>query len=257
MEHIVDFVCFALMVQILIAPVPQMAEQRPDVLQFFDTPTTDPEQVIEVPKIFPEDVPMRTSLHDTQLAEQLVEVPTIVSCSWLPLSTEQNVGIPVPHRGGRHAGLQGFHPEQSSSALHGSQERIIERIVEQIVNFPVGGDLQDFRPRQSSSSSSHVPARVPEALDAPGGGVFRTFPHNNKSWKLGPHSSPRVPASVSSSTRAPQHRVRLWEWVMLLTDQGPFYWNRDTGESRWKLGDGFLPGWWLRPDGHNVDLRDI
>ena len=39
---------------------------------------------------------------------------------------------------------------------------------------------------------------------------------------------------------------------MILTDQGPHYWNRDTGESRWKLEDGL----WLRPDGHNVDLRD-
>ena len=43
---------------------------------------------------------------------------------------------------------------------------------------------------------------------------------------------------------------------MILTDQGLYCWNRDTVESRWKLEDGFLPGWWLRPDGHYVDLRD-
>ena len=36
----------------------------------------DPEQVIEVPTISPEDVPMRAVLRDTQLAAQLVEVPT-------------------------------------------------------------------------------------------------------------------------------------------------------------------------------------
>ena len=43
MEHIVDFVCCAPMVQILDAPVPQTLEQLPDVLQFFGTLTTDSE----------------------------------------------------------------------------------------------------------------------------------------------------------------------------------------------------------------------
>ena len=48
-------------------PAPQMVEQLPDVLHFFDTLTPDPEQVIEVPKILPEDVPMGTTVRDTQL----------------------------------------------------------------------------------------------------------------------------------------------------------------------------------------------
>ena len=75
-EHIVDFVCFAPMVQIVDAPVPLTLEQLPDVLHFFDTLTPDPEQVIEVPKILLDDVPMRTVVRDPQLAEQLVDVPT-------------------------------------------------------------------------------------------------------------------------------------------------------------------------------------
>ena len=86
MEHIVDFVCCAPMVQILDAPEPQTVEQLPDVLRFFDRLSTVPEQVIEVPKIPPEDVPMRAVLRDPQLAEQLVQVPTIISyprCSGL------------------------------------------------------------------------------------------------------------------------------------------------------------------------------
>ena len=110
MEHIVDIVCCAPMVQILGAPVPQTVEQLPDVLQFFGTLTTDPEQVIEVPKIFPHDVLFRAVLRDPQLAEQLVEVPTIVSYSWLQLRMEQTVDIQVPGRGGRSSGLQGFPP---------------------------------------------------------------------------------------------------------------------------------------------------
>ena len=86
--------------------------------------------------------------------------------------------IPVPQGGGRHADLQGFLRGHSSTG------------VEQIVDTP-GGGLH--RPGQSSSSA-----------DEPGEGVFRTFPQNKKSATLGPHSSLRVPASVSSSTLAAQ-----------------------------------------------------
>ena len=105
MEHIVDFVCCSPMVQILDAPVPQTVEQLPDVLQFFDTLVPDPEQVIEVPKILPEDVPFRPVLRDTQLVEQLVEVPTIVSFSSLQRTVEQNVDIPVVGGSGAGGGL--------------------------------------------------------------------------------------------------------------------------------------------------------
>ena len=85
---------------------------------------------------------------------------------------EQNFDISVPGRGGRVSGLQGFLPRQSPTASRSSKKRISERIVEQIVDIP-GGGLQDFRPVQSSSSSSHFPAGVLEAPDEPGQGFFR------------------------------------------------------------------------------------
>ena len=187
LEHITDLARVAPMVQILDAPVPQTVEQLPNIVQFFaaQLPVVA-EPVIEVPKIFPLDVPLRSLGRDTQLAE----VPTIVSYSWLQLRMEQNVDIPVPGRGGRISGLQGFPPGQSSTVLHSSVERISERIVEQIVDIP-GGGLQDFRPGQSSSSSLHVPAGLSEVLDEP------------KRKVRPPH-----PPSVSPSTPAPQHRVR-------------------------------------------------
>ena len=142
---------------------------------------------------------------------------------------EQHVDIPDPGGGGKNACLQGSLPEQSSTAPLSSAERLSERIVEQIVGS-LGGGLQDFRPVQSSSSSSHLPAGILGDADEPGEGVFRTFPQLKKSAKLGPHSSPRVHASVSSSTPAPQH-TRLTAWVMIHTDQGPYYWDRRTGET--------------------------
>ena len=98
----------------------------PDVLRFFRALSPDPEQVIEVPKILPEDVSLRRAVRE----QQLVEVPTIVSWSLLQLIMEQNADIPVPGRGGRIAGLQGFLPGQSSTSLLGSQERISSRIVD-------------------------------------------------------------------------------------------------------------------------------
>ena len=101
------------LVQALGAPVLQMVEQLPNVVQFFATQlSVVAETVIEVPKILLHDVPPRRSCRDTQLVEQLVEVPTPVSySSLLQRSVEQHVDIPVPVGGGRNAGLQGteFH----------------------------------------------------------------------------------------------------------------------------------------------------
>ena len=85
MEHIADLVCCAPLVQTLDAPVPPTVDRLQDVLQFFDRLSTVPEPVIEVPKIITEDVPVRAVLRATQLAEQLVEVPTIISFSMILL----------------------------------------------------------------------------------------------------------------------------------------------------------------------------
>ena len=84
-EHIVDLVRVAPMVQILDAPVPQMELQ--DITRFFDSLLPVPEQVIEVPKTLLGDVPVRAVLRDPQLVEQLVEVPTLVSSS-LPVDAK-------------------------------------------------------------------------------------------------------------------------------------------------------------------------
>ena len=75
MEHIVDYVCCAPLVQTLDAPVPQTVDKLHDVLKLFDNSV--PEQVIDVPKISQDAIPQRTVLCEPQLAEQLVEVPTV------------------------------------------------------------------------------------------------------------------------------------------------------------------------------------
>ena len=110
--------------------------------------------------------------------------------------------------------------------------------MEQTVDIP-GGGLQDFRPGLSSSSS-YFPAGVPEALVSLVKGFFALFP-NKKSAKSGSHSTQRVPASFSPSTPAPQQRVRLKEWVMILDEHGLYFWNMDTGERRSQMEEGLNP----------------
>ena len=186
------------LVQALDALVLQTVEQLPNVVQFFATQLpVVAEPVIEVPKILPHDVPPRRLCRDTQLVEQLVEVPTIVSWSLLQRIVEQHVGIPVPGGGGRRG-------RKRRTRLWPK----LERRRGQDVDIPVPGGgrsagLQGFLPGQSSSSSSRDPARGFEALDEPGYGFFRTFPQNKKSatlpahsWSaLPPHSSPWTPSA--------------------------------------------------------------
>ena len=186
-------------VQILDLPVPQMVDYVADALRILDRPIA--EQVFEVPQFSCSSCPSRSLIPEPQVAEQLMEVPTVLS---LLRIAEQIVGTPVPlGRGGRISGFQGSLPGQSATSTHSSGKRISERIVEQIVDFPAqtveqivcispGGGLG-----QGSASSAG-------AADEDFTQVFRTLPQVEKSAKLGPHLSPRVPASVSSSTLAAQ-----------------------------------------------------
>ena len=91
-------------VQILGAPKPQGGNQL--VKAFRDLDLHIPELVMEVPKI--SSSPRRSRRRRVplvQTAEQLVEMPTIVSCSSLHGLVERNVDIPVLHgRGGRGGG---------------------------------------------------------------------------------------------------------------------------------------------------------
>ena len=64
-------------VQILHLPVPQMVDYVADALRILDLPMA--EQVFEVPKISCSPCPSRSLFPEPQSAEQLVEVPTVLS----------------------------------------------------------------------------------------------------------------------------------------------------------------------------------
>ena len=191
--------------------MPHIVEQLPDILRFFRAFSPDPEQVIEVPKILPEDVSLRTVVRDTHLAEQLVEVPTVVSWSLLQQIMEQNVDIPVVDRGSGAGGglsaeqivdnpvprrrflghLQGLpHRGQSSAAFF-----------EQIAD--PGGGPQDFLPVQGPAVSSLI---SPEHTGLRG---FRTFSSSEKSAEV----AGRMKICPGTSDHP---RRRLMSFIMLL-----------------------------------------
>ena len=130
-------------------PVPQMVDTVLDFFRALDQPVD--EQVITVPKISTDRVSQRlVEWRLPQIAEQLVEVPTVLTPTRIALQiAEQIVGIPVP-RGCGEQRLQGLLPGQGSTSVSSAQ-RISERTVEQIVDIP-GGGLPAFSPGQGSSA---------------------------------------------------------------------------------------------------------
>ena len=157
------------LVQILDLPVPQMVENISEtLLRILDFPIS--EQVIEVPKISCSPCPSRSRVPEPQSAEQLVKVPTVLSPTRIAVQiAEQIVGIPIPQGRGGKRRSQGFLPEQNSTVISSSLERISEQTMEQIVDIPSsGGGLGQ------GSSSSAGPAEEDFT------GVFRTFSHGKK-----------------------------------------------------------------------------
>ena len=101
-------------VQILDLLVPQTVDNVTDALRILDRPMA--EQVIDVPKISCSPCPSRSPIPEPQSAEQLVEVPTVLSPTRIALQiAEQIVDTPVPRGRG-----QGFLPEQSLTAFSSS-----------------------------------------------------------------------------------------------------------------------------------------
>ena len=197
------------MVQIVDAPVPQTGDQLPDILSFFDALMPDPEQAIEVPKILLDDVPMRAAERDTQLEEQLVEVPTdpgyalaVVASKLCSRRKLRRVLSQGRGGGGARGGLQGSRAGQDSTAY---LEQIVEipvpqdrregggglqsslpvqnsaAVVEQIVDIPARRGLPDFLLGQGSASSS---SRLHDVADEDFTGFFALFTVRKKvrSW---------------------------------------------------------------------------
>ena len=161
-EHLADL---APMVQILDILVPQMGVELADILKCVDLQAPI-EQVIDVPKISQDSF-------QPQTAEQLVEVPTIVSFSSLQLLTDkQIVDIPVPGcGGGGRGGFQGSHLGQRSTA----------GVAEQIVDIPACWGPQGF-PLGQSTLQRTVHAVWVGVLLTLTVGCLEVFSPGNRNW---------------------------------------------------------------------------
>ena len=155
-------------------PMPQMVDQPLALLLSAHFP--DPEQVIEVPKISLPSRPTRRFPRFLQLAEQLVEAPTIDR--WFILLV-QIADIPALRGPFGTSGLRSFLPGQAYSL---TAEQIVDNPVprrdcsEQTVHTPVPhGGRHDLSP--SAADFSNPP-------DTANQGVFSTFPQYKKSAKI-------------------------------------------------------------------------
>ena len=95
-RHVVEQLAdIAPMVQILDSPEPQMVAQLLEVFRLLDTQLLD-EQAILVPKISCSPCPSRSRVPEPQSAEQLVEVPTVLTPTRIALQiAEQIVDTPL------------------------------------------------------------------------------------------------------------------------------------------------------------------
>ena len=179
-RHVVeDLGEFAPMVQILDAPVPQMVDYVADALRLLDRPMA--EQVIEVPKISCSPCPSRSRVPEPQSAEQLVEVPTVLSPTRIALQiAEQIVGIPAP---------RGRVQQRRLLLLWNA---FLSRL-EQLVDFPSSGGL-------GSSLSTCLPGSANQ-------GALRTFPRGKKVRRPQPS---RVPGCPPVSPHGLGTLMRTW-----------------------------------------------
>ena len=221
-------------VQILDLPVPQMVDNVLDALRRLDLPIA--EQVIDVPKISCSPCPSRCPIPEPQSAEQLVEVPTVLSPTRIALRiAEQIVDTPVP-RGRGQGCVHGFLQEQSTTATPSAEERISERIVEQ------------FSPSSVKRTSERIEEQIVFLLQVVAWdtglphllvlqmrillGVFRTFPRGKKSARASASPSAELPREVSSWTPAAYgETIGADEWVQFSQKGKPFYWNRRSHET--------------------------
>ena len=99
------------------APVPQLVDHVAEALRLLDRPIA--EQVIAVPTVSCSSCPSRSCVPEPQSADQLVEVPTVLTPTRIALQiAEQIVDTPVP-RGRVHGSLPG---QSSATSLPDSIE---------------------------------------------------------------------------------------------------------------------------------------
>ena len=231
------------MVQILDAPVPQMVVYVAEALRLLDRPIA--EHVVEVPTVSCSPSPSRSLVPVPQSAEQLVEVPTILTPMRIALRiAEQIVDIP-PSACGVSGSLQGFPPVQSSA----------QRTASQIADIPVPGRgdfgcLLGFPPEQGTTALHVAQERISEWIEQiDAGGDFpsrragpRVFRPRQRSAAAGAEQLADIVSH--GPDHVDEHLPESAEWVQSRDPNGKtYFWNRRTRVAQWKPPPGIRVVW--------------
>ena len=175
-----------------------------------------PELVIDVPKISLDVIPLRTLVPEPQLAEQLVEVPTIVSFSSLQRIMEQTVDIPVPQ------GDRTLHPASTSSVLPVTASQGVFR------TFPQKKKSAELSSHSGSELPPH-PSSSTETAQLEGSVEWVRFreKHAGKTYFWNRRTN-------SAVWRAPTGVDVVW-YGEKDEEGGVWYWHRDTRVSTFIL----------------------
>ena len=148
-RHIVeDLGVLAPLVQILDLPVPQTVDSVTDVLRLLDRPLA--EQAISVPKISCSPCPSRSRVPDPQSAEQLVEVPTVLTPTRIAVQIAEQI-VDTSARGSL--------PGQSSAA-HRPAQSSRGRFAGRIWHMPAAG-LYGYIESDSAKAAYAIVGDVP------------------------------------------------------------------------------------------------
>ena len=226
------------LVQALAVPVLQMVEQHVEVLSFLRSSLPAvAEQVIEVPALsLPVCAVQRVVPLEPQMAEQSVEVPTVLSVAVLVvvvvfkvLSQNRVQQHLVPCRSLTSPFVEAF------TVL--SQDRIQQR--------PVSSRSLTFLLEANKIFTSVRAQQLhPLALRMILQVGFSTFPRDKKSVRVAASPSARAPRHVSSWTPAAYgETIGSVEWVSVSEGGKTHYWNRRSNETFWNPPEGTKVVW--------------
>ena len=231
--------------------VPQMVDQLVDVLQFFDTflPVVA-EQVVEAPKIILEDsISQRTALR--KLQNCWWKCQQALCSSSRPLTFQYKVLVGV---------VENFKVlGQSSTAFGGadhskisSQDRVQQPRLVKVFKVLSQDRVQQLLPQWIALQLLSLTLRRSRLM------CFFGTSTRPKGAKVAAHPSATVLAHSSSSTLAAlleDTHVCDNIWVMIMSEEQAYYWNRLTRTSHWEMPPGRRSGWVRSIDSLFVQLE--
>ena len=206
-------------------PAPQMVEQLPDVLRFFRALSPDPEQVVKVPKILPEDVSCERQFASRSWRNSWWKcrrsfLGPCCSSLWSKTPTFQFLVVE-----GESLVIKVFFPDRVQQRCMFLQNAFLSGLWSRTLISPLveaSKIFAHYRVHPLLRTFQLVFLKLWMSLLK---GFFALFPKSKKSAKLGSHSGSELLAESSPST--PAAHVDSWVdgedvWIRIDFVQGPY-----------------------------------